>query len=227
MQMRTSVLVSVLALPLMVPVSAVAQAEGAAATASDPAPAAEAPPAAAAATAPATPTTPPVTFTWEALVDTYYLWNFTGDPSTQGPALRQFDVTANNFALAFAKLGVGVDTEHVAFRLDLGGGHAAVLLNGASAANSPLPPATGTAGADTAIAAASYDNGFLVEQAYGTLKLTPALSLDAGRFVTSAGAEVIEANKNWLYSRSLLFFGIPLLHTGVRLTATAAFLTYF
>src|SRR6185503_9071239 len=42
------------------------------------------------------------------------------------------------------------------------------------------------------------------------------LTLDAGKFVTTAGAEVIEANKNWLYSRSILFAQIPLVHTGIR-----------
>jgi hypothetical protein len=46
-----------------------------------PAPAAEA---AAPAPAPAAP--PPIAFGWEALVDAYYLYNFTGDPKTQGPA---------------------------------------------------------------------------------------------------------------------------------------------
>jgi hypothetical protein len=44
--------------------------------------------------------------------------------------------------------------------------------------------------------------------------------VDAGRFVTTASAEVIESNKNWLYSRSMLFYGVPLLHTGLRVNAT-------
>ena len=43
-----------------------------------------------------------------------------------------------------------------------------------------------------------------------------ALTLDFGKFYTTAGAEVIEANKNWLYSRSILFNVIPLVHTGAR-----------
>ncbi len=38
-----------------------------------------------------------------------------------------------------------------------------------------------------------------------------------GRFNTTAGAEVIEANRNWIYSRSMLFFTIPVTHTGLRL----------
>jgi hypothetical protein len=41
--------------------------------------------------------------------------------------------------------------------------------------------------------------------------------VDAGEFVTSAGAEVIESNQNWNYSRSLLFsWAIPYYHFGIR-----------
>ena len=41
--------------------------------------------------------------------------------------------------------------------------------------------------------------------------------LDFGKFVTSAGAEVIEAKDNWNYSRSLLFVNaIPYWHFGAR-----------
>ena len=41
--------------------------------------------------------------------------------------------------------------------------------------------------------------------------------MDVGKFVTSAGAEVIETNGNWNYSRSLLFaLAIPYYHMGVR-----------
>jgi hypothetical protein len=43
-----------------------------------------------------------------------------------------------------------------------------------------------------------------------------ALTFDFGKFYTTAGAEVLPANKNWLYSRSLLFNAIPVLHTGAR-----------
>jgi hypothetical protein len=59
--------------------------------------------------------------------------------------------------------------------------------------------------------------GFLVQQAYAEVKPEAHISIDAGKFVTSASAEVIESNKNWLYSRSLLFTGVPLLHTGLRI----------
>jgi hypothetical protein len=48
------------------------------------------------------------------------------------------------------------------------------------------------------------------------------VELNVGRFVTSAGAEVIEAKDDWLYSRSLLFNSIPFTHVGVRAIATVA-----
>lgn len=58
-----------------------------------------------------------------------------------------------------------------------------------------------------------------VEQAYLSTKPPKAkgFELDLGKFVTSAGAEVIEAKDNWNYSRSLLFaWAIPYWHFGVR-----------
>ena len=224
--MRTSAPLVPFMMALLVPLAAHAQAEAPAPVPeAAPAPSAEvvpvaAVPAPAPAPAPASapapaaaPATPPVTFAWEALADMYYLYNFTGDPSTQGPLDRQFDQAANSFSLNYAKLGVGVDSEFVAFRMDLGAGHTAAIINSAIKANSATPAAsTGLGGLS--------NSDFLIQQAFGTWKITPALTLDAGRFVTSASAEVIEANKNWLYSRSMLFFGVPLLHTGVRLNAT-------
>ena len=50
--------------------------------------------------------------------------------------------------------------------------------------------------------------------------LAPAgkgLQIDVGKFVTNAGAEVIETKDNWNYSRGLLFsWAIPYFHFGVR-----------
>ena len=46
-----------------------------------------------------------------------------------------------------------------------------------------------------------------------------SLQVDAGKFVTHMGFEVIESKDNWNYSRGLLFqFAIPYFHTGVRVT---------
>jgi hypothetical protein len=58
------------------------------------------------------------------------------------------------------------------------------------------------------------------KQAYVSIKPKSwhGIELDAGEFVTSAGAEVIETNQNFNYSRSLIFaWAIPYSHTGFRL----------
>src|ERR1700686_5186404 len=68
---------------------------------------------------------------------------------------------------------------------------------------------------------ASIDHQALryIEQMYLIAKPnhTHGAEFDFGQFVTSAGAEVIEASSNWNYSRSLLFaWAIPYYHFGFR-----------
>lgn len=146
----------------------------------------------------------------EGLVDSYYLYNFTGHTSTTPAAGRQFDVNSNSFALSYAKLGFGVASEPVGLRVDLGYGATGQIINTAIPAEAALQGAP--------VAAVSP---FLVQQAFASvvLPLRVPVTVDFGKFVTSASAEVIEANKNWLYSRSLMFFNTPLLHNGLRVTA--------
>ncbi len=58
-----------------------------------------------------------------------------------------------------------------------------------------------------------------VQQAYVTavIPVGSGLTVDAGKFVTHMGNEVIESNANWNYSRSYLFaYAIPYYHTGMR-----------
>jgi hypothetical protein len=137
--------------------------------------------------------------TIEGLADSYYQYNFTGGPgSTTGPiGQRNFDLNSNTFTLNYAKVGIGVNADPVGLRLDLGYGATGILINGANSQDATSDP-------------------FLVQQAYATFAPVSGLTIDFGKFVTTAGAEVIEANKNWLYSRSIAFFNIPLVHTGLR-----------
>jgi hypothetical protein len=133
------------------------------------------------------------------LVDTSFSANL-DQPQSQPNALRLFDAQ-NGFQLVFAKLTVSTAPAPVGFRLDLGLGTTAGILSGKA-------PAEASVGDTT------------VEQALVSLKLPGAVVVDAGRFVTSAGAEVIEAKDNWLYSRSILFnYAIPFTHVGVRAAA--------
>ena len=110
-------------------------------------------------------------------MDSYYLYNFTGDPKTQAPMGRQFDTTANSFSLNYAKLGVHADTDLVSFRMDIGAGHTAAIINSASSSSS----AAGATGSPTDTASL-YGNGFLIQQAFATVRPTPTISIDAGKF---------------------------------------------
>jgi hypothetical protein len=188
------------------------------------------PPAAVVPTVPAVPppagapAAPTPKFTFGGLVDTYYMYNFTKVDGTNSLTMlppgipgataamftplgvgRAFDTNLNSMTLALAKLTMNAALDPVSLQLDLGYGSVGNIINAANGQG--IPPASGTT---------NVPGAFLVEQAYGEIALPGNLTLDFGKFTTTAGAEVIEANKNWLYSRSLLFNAIPLLHTGVR-----------
>ena len=118
------------------------------------------------------------------------------------PWVVAFDTNANSMTLALAKLTMNASLDVVSLQLDMGYGSVGTIINNSV---DGLP-----------MGQAQTGNNFLMEQAYGEISLPGNLTLDFGKFTTTAGAEVIEANKNWLYSRSLLFNAIPLLHTGLR-----------
>jgi hypothetical protein len=159
----------------------------------------------------AAPAAPSPKFVFGGLVDTYYMYNFT--PPTNANSLvfqpplagvgRAFDTNVNSMTLALAKLTMNASLDVVSLQLDLGYGSVGTIINNSVDGGSPTIPSP-------------LGGSFLVEQAFGEISLPGNLTLDFGKFTTTAGAEVIEANKNWLYSRSLLFNAIPLLHTGVR-----------
>ena len=132
------------------------------------------------------------------LVDGYYLWNANEEP----PRLRNFDVNHNSFSLSYAEIAFGKqvsETSRGGFRVDFGAGDTADMVN----------------------AFEPGGEGYLkyVQQAYVSY-LAPAgsgLTIDFGKFVTPAGAEVIESKDNFNYSRGLLFsLAIPYYHTGLR-----------
>jgi len=114
--------------------------------------------------------------------------------------LRNFDVKSNQFSLNMAKITLAHDPDPIGFRLDLGFGRAFDMIHSAETAPS------------------IFRN---IEQAYVSFKPARAkgFQVDFGEFVTAAGAEVIETNSNWNYSRSLLFaWAIPYYHFGLRAT---------
>ena len=65
----------------------------------------------------------------------------------------------------------------------------------------------------------SSGSNFFLKEAYldYLFPLGKGLTITVGKFVTPMGAEVIESNANWNYSRGLLFdYAIPFLHFGAN-----------
>jgi hypothetical protein len=114
--------------------------------------------------------------------------------------LRNFDFRADTAHVNMGKITIDRAPAPVGFHLDVGFGQTFDVIHST----------------DRAPEAFKY-----FEQAYVSLKPKSwkGVEIDAGEFVTSAGAEVIETNGNWNYSRSLLFsWAIPYYHFGVRAT---------
>ena len=181
------------------------EARGAASTTSvAPAAAAPAPAAAPAAGTPAAQEPAPPTWSvgpidFSGLVDGYYSFN-ANHPASQYNQLYNFDSRANQFSLNMVKLSMAHAADPVGFQVDFGFGRAFDIIH----ASEPNPT-----------------EGILrnIEQAYVSVKPSQlkGLEFDLGQFVTSAGAEVIETQSNWNYSRSLLFsWAIPYYHFGLR-----------
>jgi len=111
-----------------------------------------------------------------------------------------------------AKLSAYMNADPAGFRLDVVYGHIGAIGNGVSLAGS----GGGTGMGSSALANSLYSGAVYLPQAFATLK-SGILTLDFGRFYTSASDEVLETRSNWNYSRSFLFGGVPFIHTGLRL----------
>jgi hypothetical protein len=191
--------------------------QASAAAPADPAPAATPAPQATQTPAPAaTPAAAPAPPVWSlgpidfaGTVDGYYGFNFnhpqpdrlfsdgTGGNSGAANYLYNFDIPTNQFSLNMVKLGMSHQPDPVGFEFDIGYGDTMQAIN--------------------SVSSTEFDK--IVEQAYVSFKPMKAkgFEIDFGKFVTTAGAEVIESYSNWNYSRSLLFsWAIPYYHYGIR-----------
>lgn len=157
-----------------------------------------------AATPPAPATPPPSAWTKNG-IDIYLLGDVFGDVNFNHPKsglnqLYNFDDVGNSARISFGKIALEKASGVFGFRVDAGGGRTV----------------------DTISAADDAPEGFkYLEQMFVEFRPNKAhgLQIDFGKFVTSAGAEVIESNANWNYSRSLLFvLAIPYYHFGARAT---------
>ena len=139
-------------------------------------------------------------------IDGYYSYN-ANRPSDfadgQVNQLYNFNDKTDQFNLSAAKLTLNHDPDPVGAHVDLLFGRTNTLVNDSGAPSAPH----------------TKDQGNYIEQAFMSLKPPKAKGFEAdfGKFVTSAGAEVIESKDNWNYSRSLLFVNaIPYFHFGLR-----------
>jgi putative OmpL-like beta-barrel porin-2 len=173
-----------------------------------PAPAPTAAPSASPSPAPSSETSPPGPAPIEitGFVDTYYSYNF--NKPAGDTQLRNFDTKHNQ--LSFGLLEVALEQKPTAknrlgFRADLDYGPTTDIVHAAEPGGSDIFK--------------TFEQGYLSWLA----PLGKGLQFDAGKFVTPAGAEVIETKDNWNYSRSLLFaLAIPYYHAGVRATLNAS-----
>ncbi|MGA2186798.1 MAG: outer membrane beta-barrel protein, partial [Bryobacteraceae bacterium] len=134
---------------------------------------------------------------FSGLIDGYYSANL-NSPSTRTNQLYNFDVQSQQFSLNMAKLSLSHSPDPVGFQVDFGFGKAFTIVHSGESEPQIFQ---------------------YLEQAYVSFKPPKAkgLEIDFGEFVTTAGAEVIESNANWNYSRSLLFaWAIPYYHFGLR-----------
>jgi hypothetical protein len=162
--------------------------------------------------APAPAATPAPAPTWSVgpmdlsgFIDGYYSFNFNRPNTTDGydqiNQLYNFDDKTDQFELSAAKLTLNHDPDPIGAHVDFLYGRTNSLINAAPSNSN------------------STDQLNYLEQAFLSIKPPKAkgFELDFGKFVTSAGAEVIEAKDNWNYSRSLLFVNaIPYWHFGAR-----------
>lgn len=141
--------------------------------------------------------------TLSGFVDVYYGQNF-NNPANRLNGLQFFNGTTNQFGLNLIELVVDKQPDpsnsRTGYHIALGYGQAMNAIYGASTSGS--------------LSADQY-----VKEAYFSY-LAPVgkgLQIDVGKFVTPAGAEVIETKDNWNYSRGILFsYAIPYYHFGMR-----------
>ena len=144
--------------------------------------------------------------TISGFVDAYYGYNY-NHPGFGGTGLEPFTNATNGFALNMVELIVDKPPDpttaesRVGYHVSAGYGEAANAINGSDVANW------------------RGCSNFYLKEAYMSY-LAPigkGLTIQVGKFVTPAGAEVIESNANWNYTRSFLFYeSIPYFHFGAN-----------
>ena len=139
-------------------------------------------------------------FKFTGVADAYASWN-ANRPSSGLNQIHNFDVNSNSWNLGSAAFSVEHEGKRFNFRVDTGFGD----MNNTIVAADPW-----------------HGANRYVQQAYIGFKPFGGkpLKIEAGKFFTPAGGEVIETYNNFNTTRSPLFvLGIPYYHLGVRAVA--------
>ncbi len=154
--------------------------------------------------------------TISGFIDAYYGYNY-AHPIDNTSGFRFFDAQTNGFGLNMAELIVDKAPDATTAESRMGYHVAAGYGNAAGAIN------CSDIGNFTETAPGASCSNFYLKEAYGSY-LAPigkGLTITVGKFVTNAGAEVIESNANWNYSRSILFYyAMPYFHFGAKAAYT-------
>jgi len=138
--------------------------------------------------------------------DAYYGYD-PNHPYNNQAGLRSFESPTNGFNFNLAELILDKAPDamsaegRLGYHVSAGYGYAAKLINGSD---------------NTGFGDGS---NFFLKEAYldYIAPVGKGLTITVGKFVTPMGAEVIESNANWNYSRGLLFnYAIPLFHFGAN-----------
>jgi hypothetical protein len=152
--------------------------------------------------------------TFSGYVDAYYSFNFNqpgnlggaaGPNGIDGNALQFFDNNTNQFSLNSIEAVVDRAPDATKGGTGRAGYHIGIIYGQAAEAIN---------GADT-----TDRSNLALKEAYVDYiaPIGKGLTFTFGKFVTPAGAEVIETNGNWNYSRSILFYyAIPYFHFGAN-----------
>lgn len=143
--------------------------------------------------------------TLSGFVDVYYGYN-ANQPASRTTALRNFDINSGQFALNMIELVADKSPDpaasHVGYHVALGFGQAMNIINSGSGENGQF------------LNESNFDQ--YLKEGYLEYLAGKKLQINFGKFVTPAGAEVIESKDNWNYSRGDLFaLAIPYFHFGV------------
>jgi Putative beta-barrel porin-2, OmpL-like. bbp2 len=140
--------------------------------------------------------------------DVYYGYDY-NHPVNNLAGLRSFEAPTNGFNFNMAELILDKAPDatsaesRIGYHISAGYGYAARVIDGSDNTGFSSTP--------------GYGANFYLKEAYVSY-LAPVgkgLTVTVGKFVTPIGAEVIESNANWNYSRGLLFnYAIPFFHFG-------------